>query len=398
MPLTPARPQPRQGGFAEVPQAAFGPRSTAEIDAFLAALRSVESTNNYNAIGPTHPQLGRALGAYQIMEANWAAWARQAGIPGADWRDPRAQDRVARTKVTEYYDKYGDFGLVAAAWFGGPGAAQAMKAGVDLSGTRDSLGTNVPSYVARVLEGMGRNLPAATPASFTTNMNAAPFIDVSGGNHLNVPAIDVPDVTNAVFPVPGGTFSNDWGAPRSGGRHHEGADIFADEGTPVLSVVGGTVVKATYSDDGLGGKRAWVRGDDGNYYYYAHMADVTVGVGQRVSAGSLIGRVGRTGNAKNTPPHLHFGVAKGVGRGWFNPHPFLNSIGKTQTQGDVGPGLSLADLLATPEPDPLDSDQLLIGVFDQVANFIAGGQREPLDDEFDLFDEDELIAPEPTEV
>lgn len=120
-----------------------------QLGEFLEYLGEFESGNNYNAVGPPTGKLGNALGRYQIMSANWPSWARQAGIPGADWRDPRAQDRVARYKMTEYYNRYGNWELVAVAWFAGPGNANKAAAhGVDTVGqVKDILGTSVTKYV-----------------------------------------------------------------------------------------------------------------------------------------------------------------------------------------------------------------------------------------------------------
>ena len=84
-----------------------------QLDAFMAAIRRMESGSfqgNYRVVN----SIG-ARGAYQILTGNWASWAAQAGLPGADWRDPRAQDAVARYKMVEYYRKYGSWELVAMA-------------------------------------------------------------------------------------------------------------------------------------------------------------------------------------------------------------------------------------------------------------------------------------------
>lgn len=103
-------------------------------------------------------------------------------------------------------------------------------------------------------------------------------------------------------------FHNDWGYPRPGGRGHEGTDIFADEGTPVRAMFHGTVKEIRAADTGLGGRIVsyWVR--PGEHWYHAHLAAVAdLRVGDPVSPGTLIGTVGRSGNARTTPPHLHIG-------------------------------------------------------------------------------------------
>jgi murein DD-endopeptidase MepM/ murein hydrolase activator NlpD len=107
-----------------------------------------------------------------------------------------------------------------------------------------------------------------------------------------------------------------WGAPRSGGRMHAGQDIFAKKGTPVYSTTEGYVLRVGETD--LGGKNVFIYGAGGRRYYYAHLDEFApdLKAGDAVSTDTLIGYVGATGNAKGTPPHLHFGI---YGGGAVNP-------------------------------------------------------------------------------
>jgi murein DD-endopeptidase MepM/ murein hydrolase activator NlpD len=113
-----------------------------------------------------------------------------------------------------------------------------------------------------------------------------------------------------VCPVAGRTrFIDDFGAPRSGGRHHEGIDILAPRGTPVVATVSGVVVR---HDQPRGGLAFYLRGDDGLTYYGAHLATFVRGDG-RVRIGQTIGTVGDSGNARGGPTHLHFEVINHAG-------------------------------------------------------------------------------------
>lgn len=113
------------------------------------------------------------------------------------------------------------------------------------------------------------------------------------------------------MPVDGvrvGGISNTWGAARSGGRSHEGQDIFAKRGTEVRSATAGYVARV--GEDDLGGNVVFVAGSGGRRYYYAHLDRHADGLqaGDEVTIDTIIGYVGTTGNAAGTPPHLHFGV------------------------------------------------------------------------------------------
>lgn len=115
------------------------------------------------------------------------------------------------------------------------------------------------------------------------------------------------------FPVAGAKNTNIqsyWGANRDGGRRsHEGIDIFASRGTPVIAVTDGYITSA--GERGLGGKQVWIRDRKRNQsLYYAHLDSIAVEDRKNVKVGDTIGFVGNTGNARTTPPHLHFGIYK----------------------------------------------------------------------------------------
>ena len=114
-----------------------------------------------------------------------------------------------------------------------------------------------------------------------------------------------------------------FGAPRGSDRRHEGVDIFAPRGTPVLAATDGLVVGIR--DTGLGGRQVWLMGPGRQRHYYAHLDDWAelLSVGDLVRAGDPLGTVGDTGNARGTPPHLHYGVYAADGA--FDPLPLLRA-------------------------------------------------------------------------
>ena len=129
-----------------------------------------------------------------------------------------------------------------------------------------------------------------------------------------------PDATPGFrCPVQGGAaFANTWGAPRSGGRRHKGVDMFNARNTPLVAVVDGRV---RFSSNSLGGLSTHVYSDDGVTYYYTHLEShpTNISSGQRVSAGTIVGYLGNSGNARYTSPHVHFEIRPGGVA--VNPYP-----------------------------------------------------------------------------
>ena len=119
-----------------------------------------------------------------------------------------------------------------------------------------------------------------------------------------------------------------WGDARSDGRSHEGIDIMAPSGTPVLAVADGRIVK--FFDSVRGGVTIYQFDRTERFvYYYAHLNARAAGLaeGDQVRQGQVIGYVGTSGNAP--VPHLHFEIQRlGAERRWWeadamNPYPFL---------------------------------------------------------------------------
>ena len=131
---------------------------------------------------------------------------------------------------------------------------------------------------------------------------------------------DPPAENSLPNPLPEQGLADTWGAARSQGRTHEGIDIFAPRGTPIQSTTQGIVSKV--GNNNLGGRVVVVVGPGGAGHYYAHLEDYAdISPNDWVNAGDIIGYVGDSGNAKGTPPHLHYGIY--INGSAVNPYPLL---------------------------------------------------------------------------
>jgi murein DD-endopeptidase MepM/ murein hydrolase activator NlpD len=141
------------------------------------------------------------------------------------------------------------------------------------------------------------------------------------------------DLERLIVPVRGlsaADISDTWGAARGEGRQHEGVDIMAPHGAPVLAAADGEIVRFWNSE--RGGVTVYQADESGQLvYYYAHLSAYADNLkeGDRVRQGDVIGYVGATGNA--TTPHLHFEIQRTPdARRWWNgravnPYPYLTS-------------------------------------------------------------------------
>jgi len=154
---------------------------------------------------------------------------------------------------------------------------------------------------------------------------------------------------------------------------HEGNDIVAEEGTPIVSATGGTVEAVGWTF--YSGTRVGIRGTDGKYYFYAHLSVVGagIGVGATVAPGDVLGLVGNTGygppgHQDEFPPHLHFGI-EGPG-GWENPYPTVLRLYRASVRATARAERRLAALSRAGERDAFEA--LADGVY--AAMVVAAGE------------------------
>ena len=151
-------------------------------------------------------------------------------------------------------------------------------------------------------------------------LHKSPSIVVATWQKIKLLQEALPTENSLPSPLPNRHLTDTWGGARSEGRSHEGIDIFAPRGTPIQATTKGVVNKV--GDDRLGGRVIFIIGAGGAAHYYAHLdsyADIRPN--DWVDAGDIIGYVGDSGNAKGTPPHVHYGVY--INGSAVNPYPLL---------------------------------------------------------------------------
>ena len=124
---------------------------------------------------------------------------------------------------------------------------------------------------------------------------------------FTISVTSTPVLINPVSGASGKSIGSFYGDVREGGaRKHEGVDIFAPKGTPVLAPADGNITRV--GETKLGGKVIWMVDDKRRHsYYFAHLDSQLAGLG-KIEQGDTLGTVGNTGNARLTPAHLHFGI------------------------------------------------------------------------------------------
>jgi Peptidase family M23 len=216
----------------------------------------------------------------------------------------------------------------------------------------------------------GGNVPTGIEAPPPGGFTATPPISPASAKQLLGPGY--------VFPVAGGAnYGNDFGAPRSDTGFHQGSDLFAPEGTPVVAVQSGTLRNVGWNR--LGGWRLWIEDVNGNWFYYAHLSAYApiAKEGAHVNAGDVVGFVGHTGDAVGTPSHLHFEIHPG-GQWAVPPYDYLQAW-----QGHRNPFAAIPTVPPPPPPvaaSQLDSTDISSASGLDTASVLAVAAGTPLDD------------------
>lgn len=186
-------------------------------------------------------------------------------------------------------------------------ALAAGSAAVSLAPAQPLVRRHHPTQLAAAAE---RCRTAAPAASTQLDARLARLVAPTRTVVLRTPLRVLPALSlRHVFPVAAAiSVADTFGAARADTGWHHGDDLFAARGTPVVAVADGVLFSVGWQR--LGGRRLWLRDEAGNEFYYAHLNRYAARVrdGREVRAGDLLGFVGNSGDAEQTPPHLHFEI------------------------------------------------------------------------------------------
>lgn len=240
------------------------------------------------------PKAKPALKALTLKPGNGPLWERLPVLePGAEGKAVAFLQFKLQTKKTGWY---GPLTLAAVTQY------------------QESRGLPAKGYVGALT--WRAILTGATPVAPASSSGSTR----SSGSSRSV--VRAPVTAGKVCPAPGAAFGSGWGAQRSG-HLHQGVDLVARRGTPILAVESGYILRAGVQSNGA--IRIVQQGASGPKYFYGHMDSITVGAGSRVSRGQVIGYMGDTGSPGAV--HLHFEYwPSGRESAAVDPYPLLKSL------------------------------------------------------------------------
>jgi LysM repeat protein len=189
----------------------------------------------------------------------------------------------------------------------------AQRHGVSL---RSLLSANGLTSTSLILPGRQLVIPGGSGTQSSSSGSSSSGSSSSGRSGSVLTSIQM------VCPVPGASYMNDWGFPRSttSSGFHQGNDLFAPIGTPVVAPISGQL---TFGSNNLGGRTFHITSPSGWVVYGAHNSSL-VGSDRWVDAGELVAHVGDSGDARGGQPHLHLGLRR-TGGNFINPYPSLSA-------------------------------------------------------------------------
>ncbi len=267
----------------------------------------------------------------------WDAYRQglqEAGLAGTalgnDWREAADAALAAPAEIGLPYVYSGTFDARQASALGyrfAVARGQRVEVGLALTGPTPQvfldvfrLGEDTPRVHVASADAESRRLVFEPRRDAVYILRLQPELLRGGDFELRVQA--APALGFPVAEHDAGDIQSAFGAERDAGRRsHHGVDIFAPRGTPAVAATRAYVRRVR--EQGLGGLTVWLYDRERNLHlYYAHLDEQLVEPGQWVNAGDIVGRVGNTGNARTTPPHLHFAIYAD-GQGPIDPDPFL---------------------------------------------------------------------------
>jgi murein DD-endopeptidase MepM/ murein hydrolase activator NlpD len=257
-----------------------------------------------------------------------------------------------------------DPGILPGGGGGGGGGGVGGGGIIGGSGSGGQGGSQGPGAPAEPLPPVQPPTPTG-PFAVSSPNNSQALVELLGQlDRFGIPLQDALLRVVGPFPVAGLAYWNDdWHACRDGcSRFHQGLDIFAQAGTPLVAIADGFVSQKLVGE--LSGTSVEITDDQGVQYFYAHLSAWAepIQVGDRVEVGQVVGYVGNTGNAISTAPHLHLEVQPGGIP--VPPKPYVD--------GWLEVAVAKAQALVaryTGEPLPAGSDFRVTRLFD-----LTGGQ------------------------